>query len=85
MTLPDPPCTPNTRRYATQTTAAKQHRWCCRCGKAVEKGEALVTITEFDPITRRGGRNRWKRHETCPPLEGEIMARPRRKKHGQEG
>jgi hypothetical protein len=58
------PKNPGYYPYKKVTTANKDHGLCSSCEKPIVKGDRLVTIREFDPITKQNGRT-WKRHEGC--------------------
>ena len=62
---------PNYTLRRKRTVASKDHGLCATCGKDILKGQALVTLSEFDYLLKRSGRV-WKRHEGCPMVDVEY-------------
>lgn len=63
--------------YKRETKARILHRELCsspNCRfphKQIRPGMQLVTLTDFDPRTKKPG-GTWKRHAKCPPLPMEA-------------
>lgn len=61
----------NLKIFRKETVTRVEHGPCDSCGEIIEKKQGLVTIYEFDPITKQQGR-KWKRHSWCPQVEVEY-------------